>query len=114
MHLYLTPHVGRGTLNDPLRPAGSEVPGWSAIDLAPAPWSLLALPERNDGPGRYYLGNTPDEPSLWVKAVCQLHLGVTLDTARPRGIIAELLMAHGRTDETRWRPLQPSRVRNRY
>lgn len=119
MHFYLAPYTGDGTpMDNPFTPRGSDQPGWSAIDLrrdssVVTGRCLVAVPVRDDTIGQY-LGDAPDEVSAAVKSLVENRLGITLEATRPRGIIAELLMVHGRTDGTRWKPLRPSRVRRQY
>lgn len=117
-HFYLAPYVGTGTVTDPFTPRGSEQPGWSAIDIRPngaviSGRALIAVPTADATIGEY-LGDDPDGVSIAVRNLVQSRLGLTLAATRLRPILAELLMAHGREDGTRWRNLKPSRRRKRY
>lgn len=115
MHLYLAPYTTniRPAVDGPVfAPRGNEQPGWAAIDLrrdvkVVTGRALMAVPVRDDTIGEY-LGDSPDEISAAVKATIETRLGIVLQAVRPRLMIAELLMAHGRTDGTRWKPLRPS------
>lgn len=112
MHFYLAQYRGTGTDADPFTPNGSEVPGWSAIDLRPDPTQqagrcLLALPERLDAAGRVYLGDSPDDqlPAA-VKTALESRLGITFDgnEDRLRRVIPALLVKYA--GGARWKPLQ--------
>lgn len=112
MEFYLSRYAGTGTWRDPLRPAGSDQPGWSAIDFRPDPtstagWAITALPNRDDQADRIYMGNNADGPSAALVTAIQNRFGITLDPTedRLRRIIPALLLRYARTDGTRWRPL---------
>lgn len=118
-HFYLGSYVGTGTGLDPFRPRGSDQPGASAIDLRPdgslvTGRCLVAVPIRDDTIGEY-LGDDPVRAiPAPIKRRLESALGITLTASVIRDAIAEILMVHGRTDGTRWKPLRPSRLRNRY
>lgn len=118
-HFYLGSYIGTGSVRDPFRALGSEQAGSSAIDLRPdssvvTGRCLVAVPVRDDTIGNY-LGDDPSRAiPAPIKRRVETALGVTLSASSIRDAIAELLMDHGRTDGTRWKPLRPERTTNRY
>ena len=110
MHHYLAPYIGSGILLDPFRPRGSEQPGWSAIDLRPdctvlTGRAVLAVPVRDDTIGTY-LGQDLRVKSAAIKTAVESRFALTLEADTIRDILVELLIAHARTDGTRWKPLR--------
>ena len=113
MHDYLVPYVGTGTDRDPFRPDVEPGSPWAAIDVRPDVtrrdgWGLVTVPERMDRPQRRYLGDDPEARSAVARRAIGSTLGITLEAQTLNTGLAELLIAHARTDGTRWRPLQPS------
>lgn len=118
-HFYLGSYVGSGAGLDPFRPRGSDQPGWSAIDLRPdgslvAGRCLVAVPIRDDTIGDYFGDDPTRAIPAPIKRRLENALGITLSDSTIRGAVAEILMVHGRTDGTRWKPLRPERTTRRY
>lgn len=118
-HFYLGSYVGTGAGLDPFRPRGSDQPGWSAIDLRPdgslvTGRCLVAVPVRDDTIGDYLGDDLARAIPAPIKRRLENALGITLSDSTIRGAVAEILMVHGRTDGTRWKPLRPERTTRRY
>ena len=119
---YLSPYIGTGQrldqIPDPYRPRVADgLPQWSSIDLSPLGvdkgLALVWLPSPAIGPSPGVIDLGDDLDALMPRQVSRRlenALGITLDsTDRLRTIITELLILHGKTDGTRWRPLQANR-----
>ncbi len=113
-HWLLTPLVGDGTDRNRWRP---PVDGdWTAIDLSPPGTAGLMVVRTAGRPVRLarnvlHLGDDLDArlPTRLVRRL-EDRLTVTLtERRRLRGILAELLVVHGRHDGHRWRPCRPGR-----
>jgi len=111
VHYYLGAYVLDG---DTFWPRGRGQVGWSAIDLRPDPAVLagrcfVAVPVRDETIGEY-LGQDPDGsiPAPVLRRIGTA-LSLTLAETRVRPLLAELLMVHGRTDGSRWKPLRQTR-----
>jgi len=113
-HWLLTPLVGDGTDRNRWRP---PVDGdWTAIDLSPPGAAGLMVVRTAGRPGRLarnvlHLSDDLDArlPARLVRRL-EDRLTVTLtERRRLRGVLAELLVVHGRHDGRRWRPCRPGR-----
>lgn len=102
-------------------PAGVEGP-FHSIDLRPDPTRVdgVALVEVPTGAGQLTrriadLGDDPDRPlPVGVRTILANALGLSLDRTKLRDILGELFITHARTDGTRWKPVQPNRLRGVY
>lgn len=114
MEYYLVPFRGKGgppASGTAFRADGSDQPGATMIDLRPDGSvvdgiAIAALPIREDRPGRIYLGNDLDGPSVAVRTGVASKLGLTLTHSSLRLIILELLTTHA-GGSGKWLPLQP-------
>lgn len=112
---YVSQYIGAGTAEDPLRPIGSEQPGWSAIDLRPDASRLdggglnaclLYLPEpMNDA--RLYLCGYDSQEVLGsaVRARLASLLGATLTESSFHRVCGELMMT---PPANAWKALRPT------
>lgn len=94
------------------RPPIDRAGDWSVIDLRPDPsvvdgYCLIASDHVHTDPNLYYLGeeNLDEVMVSPLKTAVENRLGITLDAPDLRGAIAEIMVLHGRTDGSRWRPL---------
>ncbi len=102
---FLDTLVGDGDSENPFRPAHADG-GGSIINLRPAPFCLVGA-EALIGTPTLGFGDTLDQRLTGNrKRALANALGLSLDQTDFRGIIAELLLLHGREDGTRWRPLK--------
>ncbi len=120
MRLFLDTFVGDGTLDsdaeNPFRPEHADG-SFSILDLR-GTWTVLdglCLVGAEDVAGTPFLdlGEDSLDDKLNVPMIRDIanRLGITLEQATLRGIIAEVMLLNGRdNDPGRWRPLKQNRV----
>lgn len=114
MVVYLAPYDGTGTRADPFRVRGQDKQtkciGLRANPAVATGRALCARATLPTGTGYTQLADRLDN-SLTAprRAALQAALGVTITASNIVEVVAEILIQHGRTDGSRWRPLTPTR-----
>ena len=110
MQFFLDSIVGDGDSENPVRPEHADGK-FTTISLSPAPLRLVGAQGLTGTPVLDF-GDTLDQPRLPAGIIRAFgnRLGITLEQTDFRGIIAEILLLHGKEDGSRWRKLRASLI----
>lgn len=111
MIYYLDTYKGKGTEQEPYRPASIDTEGpWSSIDLRPpgAEQGLCLVSVDDKLRGAISLGDDLDDLTLQCRRSLSNHLSINLHDRRLRRAIMKLLTVHGNDrNPRRWNRLRP-------
>ncbi len=115
MRFFLDTLVGDGTFTDdsenPFRAAHADG-AHGILNLRPAPFCLVGAEALVGTPVLDFGDTLDDTPPMPLRQAWANRLGISFDQVTLRGIIAEIMLFHGKEDGSRWRNVKQNRAGN--